>query len=415
MTERSGSDFFIWALFQQLVRRNFAIGLEEYGALLRALRMGFGWESRDELKKVICALWASSREEEAVVTALFDQYALDDWTLSTPTIQPAPGATTASNEAPVPVPAGDADTAGGQSPVEKLPSTSTAVSVAATSRLPPLKLEELPRLAYSHVFLPQYPVSYRRVAQTWRRLRWPLREGPAIELDVGATIARRSRLGIGTPPVLRPRRRNQASVLLLVDRLGSMAPFHGYVDEVSTAIAEAGRLGRVALYFFHDTPLEGTDLSILAPLEGQLFPQLDTLLGDIPALMRGVLFTDRSLLQPIEAEDALAHLDDNTAIVIISDGGAARSRFDMVRLVDTLASLKGLLQRSARLVWLNPLQPSAWGRGTARQIARHVPMFPMDRDGMHRAVNVLRGQPFALDQPLPRTSPPMDSPGMPRP
>jgi len=27
-------------------------------------------------------------------------------------------------------------------------------------------------------------------------------------------------------------------------------------------------------------------------------------------------------------------------------------------------------------------------------------MFSMDRDGMHRAVNVLRGQPFPVEKPL---------------
>ena len=59
MTE-AGGEFFLWALFQQLVRRKFAIGLDEYGAVMRALHAGFGWTSRDELRQVLCSLWATS-------------------------------------------------------------------------------------------------------------------------------------------------------------------------------------------------------------------------------------------------------------------------------------------------------------------------------------------------------------------
>ena len=87
---------------------------------------------------------------------------------------------------------------------------------ASMGGLPPLRLSELPVLPYRHVFLPQYPVSFRAVAQAWRRLRWPVREGPATELDVDATVQRRCSLGVVSPPVLRPRRRNRAKLLLLV-------------------------------------------------------------------------------------------------------------------------------------------------------------------------------------------------------
>src|SRR5262249_2971425 len=147
-----------------------------------------------------------------------------------------------------------------------------------------LTLGELPALRYGHVFLPQYPVNYRAVAQAWRRLRWPVREGPATELDVEATVRRRSSLGVVSPPVLRPRRRNRAKLLLLIDRLGSMAPFPSYVDEVSQAICQAGQLREVAVYYFHNSPLEGAEHSVLDPLRDQLFPSLDLVLPEVPPL-----------------------------------------------------------------------------------------------------------------------------------
>ena len=69
--------FFLWTLFQQLRRRGFALGPEEYEAVRLALRAGFGWSSRREFREVCSALWAKSREERAVVAALFDQRAAD--------------------------------------------------------------------------------------------------------------------------------------------------------------------------------------------------------------------------------------------------------------------------------------------------------------------------------------------------
>jgi uncharacterized protein with von Willebrand factor type A (vWA) domain len=390
-------EFFLWSLFRQLVRRNFAIGLAEYEAVRQALRAGYGWSSRDEFKQVLRALWASSREESVVISALFEQYSIPDWNVAA---AQARAIDTPQSEtlpiAPTPDTGARPQTAPSQPGLAEQPQP----EVMSTGRLPPLSSEEMPRLPFSHVFLPQYPVSYRDVAQTWRRLRWPLREGAATELDVDATVARRSRRGMATPPVLRPRRRNQARVLLVIDRKGSMAPFHGYVDEIRTAIAGAGRLGAVGCFYFHDTPLAGADLEVLGDPALRLPSNLDAFLPQIPELIDGDLYSDPDLLMPEPARNVLSEWSNEAAIVIVSDAGAARRRFDLERLLDTIASLKALLHVSSRLVWLNPISASGWGGSTARQIARHVPMFPMDREGMHRAVNVLRGQPFALERPL---------------
>ena len=179
-----------------------------------------------------------------------------------------------------------------------------------------------------------------------------------------------------------------------------MTPFHSYVDEVCRAICQAGRLRQVGLFYFHDTPLEGADSSVLDPLEGQLFPSLDPVLAEVPALTQGTLMSDTELMSPTSARDVISEHGRGAAVVILSDGGAARGRYDLLRLLDTVAFLKGAKEWSNRLVWLNPLPPTAWTGSTAAEIARHVPMFSMDRDGMYRAVNVLRGQPFLVEKPL---------------
>lgn len=397
MTEPDEPHLFLWTLFQQLRRRGFALGPEEYEAVRSALRAGFGWSSQRELREVCSALWAKSREERAVVAALFDQHMVSDWRLDTV----AASSPAAEDELrPVTAEGSDPETDGlavlspEQEPEDLVPET------ASMGGLPPLRLGELPVLPYQHVFLPQYPVSFRAVAQAWRRLRWPVREGPATELDVDATVQRRCALGVVSPPVLRPRRRNRAKLLLLVDRQGSMTPFHSYADEVCRAICQAGRLREAGVFYFHDTPLEGADSLVLDRLQGELFPSLDPVLAEVPPLTQGMLMRDTDLMSPISARDVVSEHGRGAAVVILSDGGAARGRYDLLRLLDTVAFLKGAKEWCYRLIWLNPLPPTAWTGSTAAEIARHVPMFSMDRDGMYRAVNVLRGQPFAVEKPL---------------
>ncbi len=396
-----GPEVFVWTLFQQLVRRGFPLGPEEYEALRDALRAGFGWSSRRELREVCCALWAKSLDERAVAAALFDQHVVSDWSFGLQTAQfddAAPGPD--ADEQVIPLEVGNVP------PVQPEEVETAATPATATAgRLPPMTLGERPALPFAHTFLPQYPVDYRTVAQAWRRLRWPIREGPATELDVAATVQQRSRQGVASPPMLRPRRRNRAELLMLVDRQGSMAPFHSYVDMVCRSIAQAGRLRQVGLYYFHDAPLEGTDPALLERLSGTLFPSLDPVLAEVPVLGRGELFEDQELLSPQPIAAVLASHAEGAAVVILSDGGAARGRYDLLRLLDTVAFLKGLRAFTSRIVWLNPLPAAAWKGTTAAQLARHLPMFSMERDGMHRAVNVLRGQPFPVEKALPAAVP----------
>ncbi|GIJ43618.1 hypothetical protein Val02_05040 [Virgisporangium aliadipatigenens] len=388
--------FFLWTLFQQLRRRGFPLGPNDYETVRTALRVGFGLASRDDLRAVVIALWASSREEAAVVAALFDQHVSWDWEAGDPTVTASTG--------PEDHESADLDPSHSDEDLVSEITTGNDVdeslSTTPVGTLPTFDNVEVPPLPYEHVFLPQYPVDFRSVAQAWRRLRWPIRYGPATELDIDATVRRRCTDGVVSPPVLRPRQRNRANVLLLVDRHGSMTPFHSYVRHVCGAIRQVGRLHKVGVFYFHDTPLEGTDPSLLSPLSGELFPRLDAVLPDVPPLVDGILMQDEDLSVPIDAAEVFADYEERGALVVLSDGGAARGGYDPLRLLDTVAFLKGTRRWTNRTVWLNPLSPDAWTGSTAAETARHVPMFPMDRTGMYRAVDVLRGQPATIERPL---------------
>lgn len=200
--------------------------------------------------------------------------------------------------------------------------------------------------------------------------------------------------------MLVPRQRNAARLLLLVDRQGSMTPFHRFSDMVCSAIQQAANLDKVTIFYFHNVPAEGADDSVLAPLSEQLFPQMDTILSKIQPLTSGYVYKDIELLEAHVLSNVLDIYAEQAAVVLLSDGGAARRHYNVLRLLDTVAFLKALRTYTASVIWLNPLPPPCWTNSTAAQIARHIPMFPLNRQGLSRAVNVLRGQSFSVECPL---------------
>ena len=212
----------LWELFQQLRRRRLALGISDYDALWQALRAGYGWQSREALRELCCALWAKSREERDVLFALFDQLLLPAWDLDEETY-PATG-----SELPT-------ENQGTHFLRESVPKTQ------ASRGIPPIPEAMLNLPEREFVLAPLYPLNYREIAQIWRRLRRPFRVGSAIELNITATIERRCRVGVASPPVLTPRARNALRMLMLVDRNGSMAPFHQFVEQVCGAIQQGGR------------------------------------------------------------------------------------------------------------------------------------------------------------------------------
>ncbi len=284
-------------------------------------------------------------------------------------------------------------------PEEDIPDVQTQKSPGG---LPPvfLKKSELPD---EHlVLIPQFPLTEREIVQAWRRLRQPVREGPPVELDIDKTIARRCRLGIISDLVLVPRRRNTARLLLLIDREGSMTPFHSFVENVSSAVRASGNLENVAIYYFHDVPVEGVNPAGLNIPGNRMFPDLDSVLPKIEPIKKGFLFEDKQMSSPVGLDEVLDEHAYGSAVVLISDAGAARGKYDIHRLLNTIAFLKGVRAYSKQLVWLNPLLDDYWKKNinTATHIARHVPMFSLDRDGIYKSINVLRGQPFSVERPL---------------
>ncbi len=393
---------FLWDLFLRLRRRGFVVGPQDYEALLLALRAGFGWSSQQALKELCAKLWAKSLREQETLFALFDQLApLEEaWQLKQDRVDKnsslVDDATGASKFVDTDQKLASLDLENAKLKLSK---------VEVQEGLPPIFLEDVQIAERPFVFEPQFPISYREVAQAWRRLRRPVRTGPPIELDIDGTIEKRCRVGVASAMVLRPRRRNIAKLLLLVDRKGSMTPFHSFCDEVCTAMQEAGRFEALPVYYFRNSPAEGADDSVLDSdkLERVPFPPLDPILPKISPLSEGDLYLEPNLYSLVPLETVLKEHASDASVIVISDGGAARKQYSVSRLLDTIAFFKALRTYTTKYVWLNPLPKDYWGdktKNTATALARHIPMFPLDRRGLYQAVNVLRGQQYTVERPL---------------
>jgi len=391
----------MWKLFSQLRRHQFPLGSEDYAAMQQALLAGFGWESREALQDLCCALWAKSKRDEEVVIALFGQVChqtnITPWELTLNLALPSgyesidvvdtPSNTPIKPEQKIDTPI---ETSAN---IETFPESSAPKTMSVKGILPPLDIDwrEVKNYPETHfIFVSQYPLSYREIAQAFRRLRLPMREGPAIELDLEATLKQRTELGVVGPITLRPRRRNVSRLLLLIDWTGSMTPFHGFIKEICTAIRQSGNLRHVAIYYFHDVPVEGADTTLLTRLPAELFPTLDAIQADIQPLKGGFVYADPEFQQLCSLDEVLYNHATKASVIFISDGGAARGQYDLYRLLDTVAFLKRLRQFTTRYVWLNPLMLEEWAGSTAAQIARYIPMRPLNRLGLEQVVKQLR-------------------------
>ena len=208
-----------------------------------------------------------------------------------------------------------------------------------------------------------FPVTERQMKQIWRYLRRPVRQGAATVLDIEATVHQIGRQGILLKPVLVPPRVNQAELLLLIDRDGSMVPFGELSHRLAEKALRGGLLGKAGIFYFHNCPIE-------------------------------YLYHDSNLLEAELVLDVVTKVcSQRTAVLILSDAGAARGGNSEERYELTQQFLAQFKQRVRYIAWLNPLPRKRWDGTTAGDIARLVPMFEVSRRGLQDAIGVLRGRP----------------------
>ena len=411
MFSKNEYDLLLFPVFDYLRRHGVPLGLEEYLLAINTLRKGGGLHDDtgpayvNHLKTLCRLLWAKSKEDQKLCNMAFDRFVKPRLHVPFSEIgpqkitqekDPSPGnkqqpqvkrEEKEENEQTTPSPE-QQDTHEPETPSEPFhdnvserhsltprPSsddmTDMQASVVEEPFDLPLSLQGQPSsdeifVTYTspkYNLTPYLPLGRREIAGIWRHLRRFQRTGAPEELDVKGTIDNICNIGFFLKPVLRPRKRNQARLLLFIDQQGSMAPFQLIVHTLTESILHSGLLGGVEIYYFHDYPAN-------------------------------VIYERKNLTKARPLEKVLTHQLKDSSVLIVSDAGAARGDYDGDRIKKTQNFLKELHQYTYLYAWLNPMPSTRWTTTTAERIARVIPMFDLSREGLNDAVNILRGHPF---------------------
>ncbi|MFB2934943.1 VWA containing CoxE family protein [Aerosakkonemataceae cyanobacterium BLCC-F154] len=341
--------------FKYLRKKGFNLGVNEYLAALDAVRGEMGSQNIDELKLVLKLLWCHSPEEQSYFALLWEEIA----TIAPPppsqkSIPPKQNREETPPLPPKPPPEPPPDRSH-EIPSPSPEDTPDLTPLPVKSPYIPVDLQNPPNLqTYS-------PISRRKMAYTWRYLRRLIPDGPLDVLDVDATVEQAACQGFFLAPIYRRREVNHASLLLFIDRDGSMTPFHRFTRDLVETVEQDSTIAQIQIYYFYNVPVVA-------------------------------VYQDAHLTKPVTIEEALASCDRDTSVLIVSDAGAARGYHRMERIRPTIQFLVQLKQRTNLICWLNPMPKERWENTSAEAIAYLVSMQQMDQDGFSNAIEIVRGQ-----------------------
>jgi uncharacterized protein with von Willebrand factor type A (vWA) domain len=212
----------------------------------------------------------------------------------------------------------------------------------------------------------------RQIEVALRKLRAFHREGADMELDVDATIDETARQAGELEIVLRPPKKSNVRVLLLMDVGGSMDPHAHTVSQLFSAAKRASNLRELKTFYFHNC-------------------------------IYGRLYATERFTDPLRLRDVMDQCGPEWKLVLVGDaamhpaellgsgdweywsrGGDGDSR----RGIEWMMMLSDHFRRAA---WLNPDPPNYWKGGTAEALSEVFRMFHLTLDGLGEAVRYLSG------------------------
>ena len=363
----------LFDLFQELRRSGIPLGIEELERALEALQMGLGGTTVAELRDLLKMVWLTSREEIGLFEPLFMRWlevageaGLHGMGEELADLRMAMGSVPAAEGAEVRGASDEVD--GGEGVPEAEP-------VHREKELQPEGRTEDARIELREGKNQKMPIPYRRLIRqhdplspvearrAWQKLDIEEELWTKFELDLPGTVRRIARQGYFDAPVVRPQRIRSLNLILLLDRGGSMTPTHDFCDRWRRNLEASVRFRRIRTAYFHDTIRENVFLDALRNRPVPL----------------------HRLLRPFPPRQ--------TAVLIVTDAGAARQNWDPARIVHS-EKLSVRLRRNRFIqLWLNPFRPAYWKGNIAEEIAQLVPkMLPMDAEGTGQAIRFLNQQ-----------------------
>lgn len=215
------------------------------------------------------------------------------------------------------------------------------------------------------------PLNARKLAQHWKFFQRPMPTyaQQSAQIDIPQTIATIAQQGGIVAPVYLPQVTNTAQLTTLIDHKGSMIAFRHWSLSLVNAAKKMAQVDNQT-YFFQNVPQK----YLAGEHQGNYY-----------------VYQNQAGTYPVNLAQALQQ-SPNTAILIVSDAGAASGRFDPQRIEATEQFLEMLYRHSLKIAWLNPMPEDRWNKSSAYIIRELVDMFPANEQGLKKAIQILQGK-----------------------
>lgn len=212
----------------------------------------------------------------------------------------------------------------------------------------------------------------RQAGVALRKLRMFIREGALEELDLEGTIDATAKNAGELDVKVRPLRRPNTRVILMMDVGGSMDPYSELCSRLFSAASKATHFKELRSYYFHNA-------------------------------VYGHVYKDARFTQRVSINDLVHECGPHYKLICVGDG--LMSPYELLSpngssSLTSEESKPGIywfmqLQRHfQKSCWLNPEPPSYWTGNTIEHIKNVFEMFPLTIDGLGQAVaHLIKGKP----------------------
>ncbi|HVI02673.1 MAG TPA: VWA domain-containing protein [Enhygromyxa sp.] len=213
----------------------------------------------------------------------------------------------------------------------------------------------------------------RQMGTALRRLRKLKRKGVVEELDLDATVDETARNCGDLEIVMRPPRKNDVRMLLLLDVGGSMDPHAELVSRLFSAAYQHGGFKQLESYYFHNC-------------------------------VYSKVYEDAAFTKPVTIDSLLRKTDSNWYLVLVGDAWmhpgellmTSSSFWSLDAAPSGLRCLAKLADHFPRSAWINPEPKRLWEAPTISQIGELFEMFPLTLTGLGEMVEHMRTPPRSV-------------------
>ncbi|MDQ3032137.1 MAG: VWA domain-containing protein [Myxococcota bacterium] len=207
----------------------------------------------------------------------------------------------------------------------------------------------------------------RQMQVALRKLRAFAREGAEDELDIEGSIDATAKNAGELEVVIRPPRRPNVRVVLVMDVGGSMEPYAHLCSRLFTAASKATHFREMRHYYFHNC-------------------------------VYGHVYEDDRFTKPKKVRDLLAECGPHHKLIMVGD--ALMAPYELLQAggsldlgdengVEGIRWLMTMQQHFERSCWLNPEPEKYWSGNTIQHVRNVFDMFPLTIHGLGEAVSHL--------------------------